>query len=383
VISGGVNPHYKLALAGGFNATTTLSVTAQNLEVVRGSGFAQYFQAANPTLKAFVRMDGLFPFSPAPSFTDNPPADSLAEDRAVRALYAKMREVKNQFQGGTFLGEIHQTVNLIMRPLNALGASSVKYLTKQHAVLASAKKGINRTSKKGLRKKLTDNYLEWTFGVVPLMSDIEDLSKALARIASDPPRVRFTARGVSESESVVDLGAAFTGFLAVRSKLRTVNRTEVKYYGAFKEMQNGQGIGEKAARISELTGFDLRSFVPTIWNLIPYSFVADYFINIGDMLEAATTDTSVIAWLSRTQVVDQSQILEADVDVSVTADTIVSNGWVPDVISGGHGGYTATSRTILRGPSTVPIMMPALKIGNNPGRHCLNLAALVGSRLFK
>jgi hypothetical protein len=36
--------------------------------------------------------------------------------------------------------------------------------------------------------------------------------------------------------------------------------------------------------------------IPTAWELIPYSFVADYFANIGDMLAANAINMSSIRW---------------------------------------------------------------------------------------
>jgi hypothetical protein len=47
----------------------------------------------------------------------------------------------------------------------------------------------------------------------------------------------------------------------------------------------------------------LEDFVPTVWELIPYSFVADYFTNIGDIISAFSYGNMNLRWSTRTQVV--------------------------------------------------------------------------------
>jgi hypothetical protein len=43
-------------------------------------------------------------------------------------------------------------------------------------------------------------------------------------------------------------------------------------------------------------GFSWESFVPTVWELVPYSFILDYFTNIGDVLSAGLLVQSHLAW---------------------------------------------------------------------------------------
>jgi hypothetical protein len=389
-VSGGTNPKFKVAIKEGFNATTALDVSAQNLEVKEGSAFARYYQV--PTAKATASLDGLFPFSPAPSWSI-PTLNSTAEARAVRAFYAKINDISHQFQGGVFLGEIGQTVNLIMNPLKGIARLTSTYLTKQRRLVAKQQRARrkNRQSNafgrqiafrgQSIKQQLSGNYLAWVFGVVPLMGDIEDLSKTLARAVSDPPRVRFKAVGQAASTTNTNHGAAFTGAIALSRKTLTVTQSSVKYYGMYKAMDKESGIASQVAKISALSGFDLRSFVPTVWNLIPFSFVADYIVNVGDLLEAAVTDTSVIRWVSRTEV--NEVILNFVTEVDSAATKAALPGWTFDALSSSPGGYVATSRTISRRTSTVPIMKPELKIGNNTGKHIANLVGLMVSRLSK
>jgi hypothetical protein len=43
-------------------------------------------------------------------------------------------------------------------------------------------------------------------------------------------------------------------------------------------------------------GFTLKDFVPTVWELIPLSYVADWFFNIGAVLDAWAFNQSQISW---------------------------------------------------------------------------------------
>jgi hypothetical protein len=44
----------------------------------------------------------------------------------------------------------------------------------------------------------------------------------------------------------------------------------------------------------------LAGFVPTIWELLPLSYVADWFTNIGSTLEAYAFNTGAVSWFSKT-----------------------------------------------------------------------------------
>jgi cell division protein FtsL len=53
-------------------------------------------------------------------------------------------------------------------------------------------------------------------------------------------------------------------------------------------------------RLVELSGISLDRIVPTLWELTPYSFLADYFVNLGDILSAAVQSTVGVVWTNHT-----------------------------------------------------------------------------------
>jgi hypothetical protein len=54
-----------------------------------------------------------------------------------------------------------------------------------------------------------------------------------------------------------------------------------------------------------LAGFDPLQIIPTAWELLPWSFLIDYFSNIGDVLETAVVSRSNIAWTNVSEIVEQ------------------------------------------------------------------------------
>lgn len=57
-------------------------------------------------------------------------------------------------------------------------------------------------------------------------------------------------------------------------------------------------------RIRELAGLDFRNLVLAGWELTPWSFLIDYFVNVGDLLDAALSSTTNVVWANRTSVQD-------------------------------------------------------------------------------
>jgi hypothetical protein len=139
-------------------------------------------------------------------------------------------------------------------------------------------------------------------------------------------------------------------------------------------------LGATAERIVELSGFDLKAFIPTVWEVIPYSFLVDYFVNIGDMLEAATTDTSIVKRLSK--VVIEEWVLETSFapNLDETAKEIATRfGIVMQLQQAGlPGSITVKTRKVTRTPLVnVPILTPRFEVPNLFSKHSLNIGALL------
>jgi hypothetical protein len=68
-------------------------------------------------------------------------------------------------------------------------------------------------------------------------------------------------------------------------------------------------------RLIELCGFSMQNFIPTVWELLPWSFLVDYFGNINSVLEAYTTDIAGVKWASKTVYTGSVRKITSRVDV--------------------------------------------------------------------
>jgi hypothetical protein len=148
-----------------------------------------------------------------------------------------------------------------------------------------------------ITKNLSDAWLEAQFGWKPLLSDIRDGSDALKRFADKelPKTVRITRRArVDGNPSEVEVEHSVS-WIKWKTTTVTTSHCEVIYRGAMRvEASDPVTMG------SELLGFDPASFAPTVWELIPYSFLIDYFTNVGDVIQGYSYLGTRLAWCNRT-----------------------------------------------------------------------------------
>jgi hypothetical protein len=130
-------------------------------------------------------------------------------------------------------------------------------------------------------------------------------------------------------------------------------------------------------RIISMSGFDLRSFVPTVWELVPYSFIVDYFSNVGDCLMALGVDTSGVTGLWRTEITEsthESRVVP-DIKRTVAFHTDINH---KDIICTKTDGLSTNKyRTISRSVSSMPLLVPKLTGLDLPWKQFSNLGALI------
>lgn len=209
----------------------------------------------------------------------------------ARAGYAKRALAEQQkVQSLVALGEIGQTVRMIRNAASLLNGGAYRYL-------ASLLKRRKRYPRKKLRHVISESWLEFSFGWQPLINDIDGMAHALAEATVNATkrfqRISYRANYPSVSGGIlttVDHTAG--GNLLFRVHRREVRTTVC--HARFSGAVNLQPPGTNA--VTNQFGLRLRDIVPSLWELIPYSFAVDYFTNIGDMIAAYSLMQSDLRW---------------------------------------------------------------------------------------
>lgn len=201
------------------------------------------------------------------------------------ALLAKLQDkiAGSDFDLGVCLGEGRETLRMIGNSAISI-AAALKHV-KRGNFPAAAKVIAHRNSLRGRKtskKQLAaDNWLELQYGIKPLLSDVEAGAQYLAHQLDTAMSMRVVVNRIAQGKRpnnlpvVVVANNAFTEFtVQVDSRKRiiailTENNTRTLQYMA-----------------DPLT---------IAWELMPYSFVADWFLPIGSYLQARRLNNAVTA----------------------------------------------------------------------------------------
>lgn len=363
------NPRFREAISNHVNATTIASGVKHEIKSSSDAGGYITWQVPNnPTLR-WSKFSGFPSSAAAPRFGVFTDPGSRADNLALGKFYSNAQSAIASFNGSVFVGEVAEAAALLTNPAKALRASLVSLAAAYKRVIRNRQKMSARELDQ-LMKQLSRLYLEYAFGWRPLINDTRDAIEAYARIVGKVHTTQCRGFGnetVPRSEaSGVDtyVDGEFRG----RSLQLGSDEKQVIYYGAVKAYT--EGGDHRAAK--DVLGFNPGNFVPSVWELIPFSFVVDYFTNVGNIIGAATFVNSELAWVSKTT--RQIAILKRSSvwDKSLSNPSSGKLGW------GGSGGYSWETRKIAfaREPVT-HVGVPSLEF-SIPGRPTtwINLAAL-------
>jgi hypothetical protein len=217
------------------------------------------------------------------------PGFDLSKYRFLAAVNARKKVSPVFVQSLVTLAEMHKTVDMVANVAHTLGA--LRYALKRNASLDDIYHIMGGKFKVAkVKRKVVDpiynRWLEYRYGWTPLVMELQGALKAL-----DPtriPKLRGTARG----KAVAEQTETWTRdrFLLQNPQFGThsylyqqKNTVEARSYVMFETQPEFQ-----TARDFGLTEVPL-----AMWELVPYSFVVDWFIPIGDWLEAVTPKLGV------------------------------------------------------------------------------------------
>ncbi len=375
VLTGTSPADWKTRIRNGFNATSSLSADISEGKAGSNPGFisaerTQLTGAGRGQIRITQMRGDLC------SYTNISPSDPTHEIESVKnevklKIVDQIRSACTSLQGMVALGEMGETLRLINGTAKAIDARTRSYL---QAVI-----NHSRSSRRhSLGRKLdwiAKRWLEYSFGVKPLISDVKDAAKALARLQNyRSPRVnvRYSAG------SAYGVGAPITvnrssGLINLKIQVRQTNEFNYRIYGVVGIQPHSPTQYARNPILDEM-GFRLDEFFPTMWELIPYSFLVDYFTNIGGMINAASLNTSTVRWLASGQESISkvtASVLECE---QVPAGTGQKNsGFTRDL----GDSFERSRRKLVRSSFNPDFLVPSFQFGI-PGTSTkwLNIAAL-------
>lgn len=374
------NPRFRDLIRLGQNAANNMSLSSQ------------YQKWSRPHSEVFFDFTAPIPGVPPPRFSQTQGIEFMdfsavtahfdtsgldeANRRAIASLYRQLNSARHQFQGGVFVGEWHKTTKMMAERVKAL-AGGIKGFVKTGLKKISTRHRDPKTS-----QYLANLWLEGVYGWQPLVADISDACKALARLQFHKPVVRFRGFGVSERTLPLTPGVEFSDnsiFFTVSNVFKTTTR--ITYYGALRVPPYDDGL-QTLNRTIELSGFDLASFVPTLWELVPYSFLIDYFSNVGDCLQAWTLPRDMVLWIEQAQRIESERFQTVTFNRAKTFNTFKNTVNFANVQVFSKDGSLSS---FLTGVSRAQTLLPSLALRFTPEevswKQIANMAALlVGSR---
>lgn len=356
-------PNWRALIAAGRNATTPFEGSRVTASGTSGTMFSR---RPNGTWDYQCTTTGHY--TPGAGFPDAFSVDtSYCDNQALTRILKKIRKHRTKFTGATFLGELRQTIGMMRRPATALRNGVNKYF---QTVDKRLRKVRNVPQ---MRKVISDSYLEASFGWEPAISDIADISKEVKRLGEADQRTRLSAFCQDESAifDIVDSAGLFGTDHPIRVNRYVKELAYVRYTVGMRVSMQAFGV----PKILTQFGLTKSELVPALWELTPWSFLWDYFTNIGDLISAASTVTEDVLWVCKTTRRSRQWIYTA------VADENQFYQWYPTGILEGSPGSCVMSASAVSRTPLEKLPMPRFEF-SVPGfsRKWLNMAALAASR---
>lgn len=294
------------------------------------------------------------------------------EQAAANFVKKAQKRLSTNMQTGVLLGELAETLRMVRRPAVALRKGLRRYLDK-------VDENLKRNKRQSVRKRnaiVAETWLEAAFGWAPLLADAENAALSAGKVASG---IHLHVTDMCQKEtSVNEAGGSIAypgaGSHAFDITVKTVTRSDV--YGMFKP-----DFGEKVP-FPDAFGLRPRDIIPTIWELIPWSFAVDYFTGIGDFISSMMFPTTALQWYNRST---HTKVIRSTSNYRVVGDMATETTNLSIRTTFASGKSVCTTETFDRETSSmIDLIRPVeLRVFPDGWKPYVNLAALARARTIK
>lgn len=296
VETGDPNPGWRENIRAGRSATSSLVGVRSRFKQQR----LFYEQIGIGAWKGYSQLtSGRMPLTQTPFGDDvlgGSPTLSEAQQEAAKGLHDSIRKARTQFSAPSFLAEIGEFVKLFTRPVESIFGATVNLAreVKEYRRYYLNVQGGWVGSPTEFYHKLSSAYLAYQWAIKPAASDlagfaasVDELTNRLGSGNSVPVSGKGKAEALlSEATYAYSGNSPYTLYRAFKKRT-----AEVKYHGRYIPAPQTAGLSS--------LGFDLPGVAAGVLEVIPWSWLWDYFVNVSDVLQANLQVNARLAWLER------------------------------------------------------------------------------------
>jgi hypothetical protein len=335
-------------------------------EAIPGSSnlVARYVAEYDPVTLLPIRYvyfkESLVGFARAPKDALNPSGSlSGVQNAALSRAHKRITAEVSHLNGWTVLGELKETIAQLRRPAGAIRDLMNKYLRSAYNRKARIRNIKSPIGRKEYLDALSGTWLEISFGLKPLLSDTKEIAEALARYNMKPPkRTRIRASALEAvDEHLYGSVNRVDGF---NSRFTLMRDDEIRRYENSCQyivvMDSKAEVPSGPLRsLTDVLGFTPENFVPALYQVAPWSWLLDYFTNVGDIIEAGCTNQTRVLWHNRTS---RSRVIRSWKNVIVDSAELLS-AYQYEQVSCSVGALLGSGKTV----TNVMTRQPGGKLG--------------------
>jgi len=370
VTKGGSQPGYRELIAERKSATTPLSGTKYDLRGARTNGSIRYQRSTivgGQPYRVGSTASGCIGGASANGVLGQSTVSlTSANNQALGRFVSKVSDAQREVQLLVTAGELGETARYIRRRSQGLYNGFWAYLD-------TIKKRAKRLRRSRLvQEMIADAWLELQVAIKPTINDIADASRAVAKIMlNHSPNKRVEGNGSSDRWGVSSMHPdTLNNHWTVRRYYRYFEQASVRYTGSV------SSSSLNTYKHMSTLGITPGEVLVSVWELLPWSFVVDYFTNIQEILESVRWHATDLDWCEK-----GTRRLNTCVVYDVQVVPVIPGGWKLDYVILDPGKLLSSQRVDVTREKYLGNFTPSLEF-EIPGisTKWLNLLALNRAR---
>lgn len=284
----------------------------------------------------------------SPNFLGTVPIEGAALDHLARAV-SRSRDAKAQML--VTLGELPETVGMLRDPFLKLAHRGRQF-----------QKLLPRNARRTL-SAITNAWLQVRYGVLPLISEVETYRSLVeSKFEVDLTPLLKARAGSSSSTTTSKSFVRASGGGYFRGSEDTVLSTRfhaTNYYRVANSFQRAYGL-------------DVAGVLGAAWELIPYSFVIDWFADIGGWIQRVVPNSSVQDLANCL-----SSSNESKAECKVTGASFAATVSAQYPVTGVSNTYTCIRRSYIRNVNLTLPALPQVRWGVKSLKRILDSVSLL------